>query len=195
MNVAGFRTIQADQQLHERSFARAGRTHERDCLATRHAERYALQGRLRSGVVLETHVAEFESIEFADGRGVGGARFGLHRQDGFEFLQRDFGLAISIDHIAQFLQGSEDEEGVNEQRHIIANRQTVGEDQIHHEELNAGPQEVDEGALNETQAAQIADLFELQFQDLCRCGVEPADFLLRQPKALYQLDVAQRFRS
>ena len=99
-----------------------------------------------------------------DGHGIVGTRFGLHRQDGFEFLQRDFGLAIGIDHIAQFLQGSEDEEGVNEQRNIIANRQTVGEDQIHHQELNAGPQEVDEGALNETQAAQIADLFELQLR-------------------------------
>ena len=56
-----------------------------------------------------------------------------------------------------------------------------------------GPQQVDERALDEAQAAQVADLLQLQLQNLRGGGVQPVDLLLRQAEALHQFDVAQRF--
>ena len=38
VNMAGFRTVEADEQFYERGFAGAGGPDESDCLATRHGE-------------------------------------------------------------------------------------------------------------------------------------------------------------
>ena len=111
----------------------------------------------------------------------------------FEVLQRHFRLAVDVDHVAEFLQRSEDEERIDEQGKELPDRDALREDQVEHQEQDRGPQQVDAGALHEAQAAQVAHLLQFQLEDLGGGGVEAGDLLLRQAQALHQFDVAQGF--
>ena len=113
-------------------------------------------------------------------------------QNLFVDVERRFGLAVDVDDVAELLQRAEDEERVDEQREELADGDLAREDQVEHQEHDAGAQEVHRRALDEAQAAQVADLLQLELQDLARGGVQPVDLLLCEAQALHELDVAQR---
>src|SRR6185503_3046454 len=94
---------------------------------------------------------------------------------------------------AKLLQWSKDEERIDEQREELADGDLLREDEIEHQEQDAGPQGVDGRALDEAEAPQVAHLPQLESQDLRGRRIQASDLLLRQPQALHQLDVAQRF--
>ena len=56
------------------------------------------------------------------------------------------------------------------------------EDQVEHQEHDAGAQEVDRRALDEAEAAQVAHLLQLELQDLVGGRVQPGDLLLRRAR-------------
>ncbi len=100
--------------------------------------------------------------------------------DVLEVLQRHFRLAIRPDNRPQLLERPEDKEGIEEQREIRSHRNLMAEDQVKQKKEQRRPQCVDDGALNETQAAQVAYFPQLQLENLAGRVVEPRDFLLRQ---------------
>ena len=70
----------------------------------------------------------------------------------------------------------------------------LSEDQVQHQEQDRRAQEVDGRALDEAEGAEVAHLLELELEDLVRRRVEAIDLLIREPEALHELDVAERFR-
>ena len=121
------------------------------------------------------------------------SRFRRKVEDRLKVEQRDFGLAVDVDDVPQFLQRSEDEERVDEEREKLADADALGKDQVKHQEQNGRAQEVHAGPLDEAEAAQIAHLFQLQLEDLRGGRVEARNLLLRQAQALHQFDIAKRF--
>ena len=188
------RPVQSDQQFHERGLPRPGWSDEGDGLAAIDVERNLLQRRLATPTDAgKRHRRNASCLEAVDGHRVLRARLRRQAQDGFEILQRDLGFAVDVDHISQFLQRSENEERIDEQREELPDGDPLREDQVQHQEQDRGPQQVDECALDEAQAAQVAHLLQFQLQDLGGGGVQPLDLLLRQAEALHQFDIAQRF--
>ncbi len=122
VDVAGLRAVEAYEQLDQGGFAGAGGTDEGDGLAAGHAERNVLESGVRSGLVFEADVPEFERIELMDGDGIIRTRFRLHRQNRFEFLEGNLGFAIGVDDVAQFLQRPEDEERIDEESEVTRRR-------------------------------------------------------------------------
>src|SRR5260370_41268095 len=98
-------------------------------------------------------------------------RFRRQAQDSLEVLQRHLRLAIDVDHVAQFLQRSEDEKRIDEQREELPDGDALREDQVEHEEQDRGTQQADAAALYETQAAQVPHLLQLQLEDLGGGGI------------------------
>src|ERR1700722_8655028 len=111
----------------------------------------------------------------------------------FEVFERSLRFAIRIDHVAQFLQRAKDEERIDEQREELPDGDALREDQVQHQEHDGGAQQVDAGALYETQTAQVAHLFEFELEDLVGGAIQPVDLLLRQAQAFHQFNIAQRF--
>ena len=91
-----------------------------------------------------------------------------HFQNLFEIVERCFRLAIRVDDIAQFLQRAKNEKRIDEKREKLPYGNALGVNQVEHQKKDRSPQEIDEAALNETQAAEVADLFELQLEDFVR---------------------------
>src|SRR5689334_6560685 len=114
-------------------------------------------------------------------------------QNRLEIRERDFGLTIDVDDVPQLLHRAEDEEGVEQQREELANRDFLGEDQIEHHEQDARTQEIHCCPLYETQTSYVLHLLELQPQGLFRRRIEAHDFLIGEPEAFNQLDISQRF--
>src|SRR5262245_49100069 len=193
-DAAVLRAVQADEQLHERRLARPRRAHERPRLAAADAEGHVLQRGLRRGLVREADVLEGQRAQLVDGHRIDRLRLARRVQDVLEVPQGDLGLAIHVDDVAELLERAEDEERVDPEREELSHADLAGEDQVEHEEQDAGPQRIDARALDEAQAAQVAHLLQLQPQDLRGGGVEALHLLARQAQALHQLDVAQRLR-
>src|SRR3954467_8500545 len=110
--------------------------------------------------MLELDAVECQRFQPIDRDGLCRARLRLQRQNLLEILERSLGLAISIDHIAQFLQWPENEERVDEQREELPHADALREDQIEHQEQDRSPQHVDERSLDKAQTAKVADLFQ-----------------------------------
>ena len=194
-DVARMRPVESDEKLDQRRLSRARRPDECDGFAARNVERDPFERRPVGRLMLERDVVEGQRL--AAGRsatGCSGRGSGFNARIVSKFSQRSFRFAVSIDHVSQFLQRSENEERIDEQRKELPHRDALREDQVEHQEQDGSPQEIDERALDEAQAAQIAHLLQLQLQDLRGGRVQAIDFLLREPEALHQLDVAQGFR-
>src|ERR1019366_9138040 len=112
--------------------------------------------RRRGRLVLETDVVEAQPVEEIHRHGMQRTRLRRQAQNGLEVVQRYLGLAINVDHVAQFLQRSEDEERIDEQRKELPHGDALREDQVEHEEEDGSAQQVDASALYEAQAAQVA---------------------------------------
>ena len=100
-------------------------------------------------------------------------------------LERRFGLAIDVDDVPELLQRAEDEERVDEQREELSDRDLLVEDQVEHEEQDRRAHEVDARALDEAQAADVADLLELELEDLVGRRVEPQRLPARTSPRLF----------
>ena len=74
----------------------------------------------------------------------------------------------------------------------MADRDFLTENQVEHQEENAGAQSVHGRALNEAQAAQILHFFQFELEDFLGDTVETPHLLVSEPETLYQLDIAQR---
>src|ERR1700689_2647790 len=110
-----------------------------------------------------------------------------------KILQRNFGLAVGVDHVSQFLQRRENVERIKQQREELPDRNFLPENQIEHQKHDARAQRVHRCPLNETQTAQIFHFLKFQLENLVGDSVEPDHLLLGQTKTLHQFDVAQRF--
>src|SRR5207237_1611621 len=86
-------------------------------------------------------------------------------QNVFKVLQRNLCLTIDVDDIADFLQRPEDKERINPEREELAHRDLARKNQIEHQAQNRRAHRIDGSSLDETQAAQVLDLFQLQIQD------------------------------
>src|SRR5439155_22288579 len=64
---------------------------------------------------------------------------------------------------------------------------------IKHQKENRCPQEIDEAALNKTEAAEVADLFEFQLEDFVRGRIKAVNLLLSKTQTLHSFDVPQGF--
>src|SRR5439155_24328937 len=192
IDVTGLRPIQTDQQLYECALAGARGSHERDRLAARRSKRNLAQGGRRSRLVLERDIVEAKRLERLHSHRMLRARLRRQPQDRVEILKRDLCFPVDVDHIPELLQRTEYEERVYEQRKELADADSLGEDEIQHQEQDRRPQQVDAGALYEAQTAQVAHFLQLQLEDLGRGRVEPCDLLLGQTQTFNELDVAQR---
>ena len=192
-NVPGLRAIQPHQQLHQRRLAGAGGPDEGDRVAARHLEGDVGQRRRRGRLVLEADVVERQVVQLRQRHRVERPRLLLHVEDVLEVLQRHLRLAVDVDDVPELLQRAEDEERVDEEREELPDRDRLRVDQVEHQEHDARAQRVDDRALDEAEAADVADLLQLELQDLVGGAVEARDFLRRQAQALHQLDVPQRF--
>src|ERR1035441_6733638 len=134
--------------------------------------------------MLKSDIFELQGHQLVERFGIG--RVGVARggEDLLKILQRDFGLAIDVDDVAQFLQWSEDVERINHQRKELPNRDLLPEDQIEHQEKDAGAQRVHRRSLNEAQAAQVLHLLQFKPENLFRGPVQAKHFLLSQPEAI-----------
>src|SRR5258708_16417653 len=116
-----------------------------------------------------------------------------HFQYLFEIVERCLRLAIRVDDIAQFLQRTKNEKRIDEKREKLPHRNALRVNKIKHQKENGCPQEVDEAALNKTEAAEVADLFEFQLEDFVRGRIKPANLLLSKTQTLHKFDVPQEF--
>ena len=66
-------------------------------------------------MVLKRHIAKFQRFEIIHWNRIGRLWILWNRKNVPEVLQRHFGLAIRIDDVAELLQRTEDEEGIDEQ--------------------------------------------------------------------------------
>ena len=73
----------------------------------------------------------------------------------------------------------------------MSDRNFLAEDQVEHQEQDAGAQRIYRRALDETQAAQIFHLLEFQLENFFRDPIEAPDFLMGKSQALHQFNVAQ----
>src|SRR5262245_30086451 len=144
--------------------------------------------------MLEDDVVEFHRAYARNFDGICGPRLLRHLEDGFEVVQRHFGLAIDVHHVSDFLQRAEDKKRINPAGEKLPHTNLSGKNQIQHQTEDRRPHGIDTRALDKTEAAKIFHLFEFQFQDLARRTVQSADFLLRQTEAFHELDVTKRFR-
>src|SRR5882724_10290171 len=103
-----------------------------------------------------------------------------HFQNLFEIVERCLRLAIRVDDIAQFLQRAE-----NEKREKLPHRDALCVNKIKHQKENGCPQEIDEAALNKTEAAEVADLFEFQLEDFVRGRIKAVNLLLSKTQTLH----------
>ena len=123
-----------------------------------------------------------------------GTRLFLHLEDVSEFLQRHLRLAINVDDIPKFLQWPKDKERVEPKSQELPDVYPLRKNQVHHEKQNARPHGIDTGSLNETQAPDVPDLLEFQFENSSRRRIEATHFLIGEAKAFDQLDIPQRLR-
>src|SRR6185437_2609621 len=95
--------------------------------------------------------------------------------------------------VPQFLQGSEYEERVDEQREELADGYLLCKDEVQHQEQDRRSQQIHARSLNEAETAEIAHLLQLELEDLLGRRIEARNLLLRETEALDQLDVPKRF--
>src|SRR5882762_4120589 len=185
--------IQSHQELHERRLARPRRPHKRNRVPSRRTERNRRKRRHRCGRMRKRHLVKLQRQQVIEGHRIDRLRILRRIHNVLEVLQRNFRLTVRPDDRAQLLQRSKNEERIEKQREILPHRNLLAENQVEQKEKQRSPQGVDRRALNETQAAQIANLSQLQLKNLPGRIVQPRDFLLRQSQTLHELDVAQRF--
>src|SRR5687768_5056458 len=142
----------------------------------------------------EGDAIELEYAQIIDRNGR--CRLGIGRcaQDLLEVRERRLRLPIDVDHVSHLLQRPEDEERIDEEREELPDGDLLREDQVEHQQQDHRAHEVDGRALHEAEAADVAHLPQLELEDLLRRRGEPGDFLVGEPEALHELDVAQRFR-
>ena len=112
-------------------------------------------------------------------------------QNVLKVLQRDFCLSIDVNDVADFLQRSEDKEGINPQREKLAHGDLTRKNQIQHETQNRHAHRINRCSLDKAEAAQILHFIQLEIEDLAGRAVQTFDFLLGKPETLHQFDVSQ----
>src|SRR5271170_334366 len=135
--------------------------------------------------MLKTDLVELQRHQFIQRLWIGRLRIARRVENLLKILQRDFRLTINIDDVSQLLQRPEDEERINPQREKLPDRNLLPEDQIEHQEQNAGAERVDRRPLYKTEAAQVLHLLQFESENLFRDPVQPPDLLRRQSQALH----------
>src|SRR6185369_10506398 len=156
------RRVEADEELDQRRLARARGADEGERLATAGREADTGERRRRGGLVGEADVLEGEGAEVAQRHRMRRLRLGRDVEDRLEGFERRLGLAVGVDHRAQLLERTEDEEGVDPQREELADGDALRVDEIQHQEENRGAQGVDRRPLDEAQQPQRAHLAQLR---------------------------------
>src|SRR6202163_1098544 len=111
--------------------------------------------------MLKTDAIKLQGHELIDRLRSGRLRIARCVENLLEILQRNFGLTVNIDDVAQFLQRRKNKEGIDHEREKLPNRNLLAEYQVQHQKQDTGAQGIHGGSLNKTQAAQILHLFEL----------------------------------
>src|SRR5262249_23531019 len=144
-------------------------------------------------LVRERDVVELELRQVVHRDGARGLRVDRYVENFLIGRERCFRLAVDVDDVAELLQRSKDEEGVDQERKELPDRDLLVEDQVEHQEQNRGPNEVDARSLDEAQRPDVADLSQLELENLVRRRIQPLHFLIGQSEAFDELDVSQRF--
>src|SRR5579863_4300710 len=151
-NRTGFRRVEADQQFHQRGLAGAGGADEGDRVPLSGAETDFVQGKRGRTLVLESDLVELQGQQLVNRFGVDGLGVAGRVEDVLKILQRDFGFAVNVDDVAEFLKRGEDVKRIDHEREELANGDFLTKDQVEHEKQNAGAERIDRGALNEAEA-------------------------------------------
>src|ERR1039458_2248148 len=191
-NLARLRSIQTHQKLHQRRLPCPGRPHKSNRVSTSRAETDLIQGQRRRTLMLKTNLFKLQRHKFLNRLRIGRLRIARRVENLLKVLQRDFRFAIDIDDVPQLLQRCKNEKRINHQCEKLSDGDLLAKNQIEHQKQNAGAQRVDGRSLDETQAAQVFHFLKLELQNLSRDPVQPPHFLMRQPEALHQFNIAQR---
>src|SRR6266566_6687198 len=105
--------------------------------------------------MLKLDLLELQSHQFLHRLWPGRLRIARSIEDLLKVLQRNLGLPIDVDDVAQFLKGSKDIERINHQGEELPDGNLLPKDQVKHQKQNAGAQRVDCCPLDETQATQV----------------------------------------
>src|ERR1051325_10242459 len=142
----------------------------------------------------ERDAVEVEHLKVVHGDRI--LRLGIDRRVENRLIRRErrLGLSVDVDDVAQLLERTENEERVDQQREELADGDLLVEDQVEHEEQNRRADQIDARPLDEAQTSDVANLLQLQLEDLLGRRVQPADLLFGEAEALDQLDVAQGLR-
>src|SRR5262245_53592507 len=133
--------------------------------------------------MLERHVLESKRGQIRESNRLRRTRLLGDLQNILEDAERGLGLAINVDDVAEFLQRTEDEKRINEQREELANSDRTSIDQVQHQEHDAGPEKVHGSSLDEAEAPDVSHFLELEVQDLVRRAVQTPDLLRPQAQA------------
>src|SRR5256714_11147634 len=131
----------------------------------------------------EADVHELQLVDVGQRHGRNRLRILRRIQNRLEVSERDLGLTIDVDDVPQRLHRAKDEEGVEQQREELPNRDFLRENQIEHHEQDARAQEIHGGALHEAETSDVPYLLELEPQDLLRGRIETHDFLISETEA------------
>jgi hypothetical protein len=112
-----------------------------------------------------------------------------------KIIKRGFRFAIGKDDISDFLERSENEEGIKRQRHHFTGSELAFKNEEQQNKHDHLPEEIHKGSLDEAERPDALYLSQLQSKNLIGIVVEPSNFLVGQSKALHQFNIPQRFSS
>ena len=128
-DAARLRRVQAHQQLHQRRLAGARRPDEGHRFAPPHIERDVAEAPETTPIGAGSDILERQRLQSGSGTGCAGRGSGIFRML-LEEVERDLGLAVDVDDVAELLQRSENEERVDEQREELADGDRPRVDQV-----------------------------------------------------------------
>src|SRR3984957_4341476 len=135
--------------------------------------------------MLKADLVKLQGYKFVNRLWIGW--FGIARgiENFLKILQGDFRFTINIDDVSQFLQRGKNEERIDHEREKLPNCYLLPENQIQHQEQDAGTQGINSGSLNKTQTAQIFHFLKFERQNLCCDAIKAFHFLMRESQTLY----------
>ena len=143
-----------------------------------------VDGVLGRGAVAEDDVVEPQALDLADVDRVVRPLLGRQLHQLVESLHRGLGLPVDHDEPAQLLQRAEDRVEDDLRRDELAGLEGLAEDEPEQDEQDRLLEQVDDGALEEREAADLPHLLHLQVDDALGVALQPTDSCRSRPRLL-----------